>query len=46
MATQVTGAGGTTTAFSNTPQAQANVFNCIKDPVVVASASQSMILGG
>ncbi|RUZ78463.1 hypothetical protein EN943_10630 [Mesorhizobium sp. M7A.F.Ca.US.006.01.1.1] len=46
MATQVTGAGGTTTSFSNTPQAKDDLFNCIKDTVVIASASQSMILGG
>jgi hypothetical protein len=46
MATQVTGAGVTTTSFSSTPQAKDDVFNCIKDTVVIASASQSMILGG
>lgn len=34
MATQVTGAAGTATSFSN------------KDTAVIASASQSMILGG
>ncbi|MER9586547.1 hypothetical protein [Mesorhizobium sp. M0276] len=46
MATQVTGAGGTTTSFSNTPQAKAGVFNCVKDTVAIASASQFMIVGG
>lgn len=45
MATQVTGAGGTTTSFSNTPQA-GDVLNYTEDTVVIASASQSMILGG
>ncbi|MDF3153819.1 hypothetical protein P3C58_17715 [Mesorhizobium sp. XAP10] len=46
MATQVTGAGGTTTSFSNTPQAKDDLFNLTEDTVVLASASQSMILGG
>jgi hypothetical protein len=46
MATQVTGAGGTTTSFSNTPQAQDDVFNYTEDTVVLVSASKSTVLGG
>ncbi|RUU95290.1 hypothetical protein EOA79_28820, partial [Mesorhizobium sp. M1A.F.Ca.IN.020.03.2.1] len=44
MATQISGAGGTTTSFSNTPQAQGDVFNYTEDNVVIVSASQSIIL--
>ncbi|WFP61361.1 VCBS domain-containing protein [Mesorhizobium sp. WSM4904] len=45
MATQqVAGAGGTTTSFSNTPQAQNDVFNYTEDTVVIVSPSQSIIL--
>jgi len=46
MATQVTGAGGTTTSFSNTPQAKDDILNYTEDTVVIVSASQSTILGG
>ncbi|MGX5844400.1 VCBS domain-containing protein, partial [Mesorhizobium sp. ArgA1] len=44
MATQIAGAGGTTTSFSNTPQAKDDVFNYTEDNVVIVSASQSIIL--
>ncbi|RUW55426.1 VCBS domain-containing protein [Mesorhizobium sp. M8A.F.Ca.ET.021.01.1.1] len=44
MATQVTGAGGTTTSFSNTPQANNDVFNLTEDTVVLASGSQTIIV--
>ncbi|MFK0691531.1 VCBS domain-containing protein, partial [Mesorhizobium sp. IMUNJ 23033] len=44
MATQITGAGGTTTSFSNTPQAKDDVFNYTEDTVVIVSAPQSIIL--
>ncbi|MER9298503.1 VCBS domain-containing protein, partial [Mesorhizobium sp. M0621] len=44
MATQVIGAGGTTTSFSNTPQAKDDVFNLTEDTVVLASGSQTSIL--
>ncbi|RWO86038.1 VCBS domain-containing protein, partial [Mesorhizobium sp.] len=44
MATQITSAGGTTTSFSNTPQAKDDVFNYTEDTVVVISAAQSIIL--
>ncbi|TIQ28074.1 MAG: hypothetical protein E5X48_31995 [Mesorhizobium sp.] len=44
MATQISGAGGTTTSFSNTPQAQGDVFNYTEDTAVVVSGSQSIIL--
>ncbi|TGT83181.1 VCBS domain-containing protein [Mesorhizobium sp. M8A.F.Ca.ET.161.01.1.1] len=44
MATQVTGAGGTTTSFSNTPQANNDVFNLNEDTVVLASGSQTIIV--
>lgn len=46
MATQVTGAGGTTTSFSKTPQAKDGVLNYTEDNVVIVSASQSSVLGG
>ncbi|TIU28776.1 MAG: hypothetical protein E5W34_01820, partial [Mesorhizobium sp.] len=42
--TQISGAGGTTTSFSNTPQAQGDVFNYSEDTAVVVSGSQSIIL--
>ncbi|TIV43436.1 MAG: hypothetical protein E5V84_01100, partial [Mesorhizobium sp.] len=42
--TQISGAGGTTTSFSNTPQAQGDVFNYTEDTAVVVSGSQSIIL--
>ncbi|WP_284283238.1 VCBS domain-containing protein, partial [Mesorhizobium amorphae] len=44
MATQIAGAGGTTTSFSNTPQAKDDVFNYTEDTVVIVSAAQSIIL--
>ncbi|MGX5850765.1 VCBS domain-containing protein, partial [Mesorhizobium sp. PL10] len=44
MATQITGAGGTTTSFSNTPQAKDDVLNYTEDTVVIVSAAQSIIL--
>ncbi|KUM23939.1 hypothetical protein AU467_32385 [Mesorhizobium loti] len=45
MATsQIAGAGGTATSFSNTPQAQNDVFNYTEDNVVILSAAQSIIL--
>ncbi|MER8447934.1 VCBS domain-containing protein, partial [Mesorhizobium sp. M1066] len=44
MATQVTGAGGTTTSFSNTPQAKDDVFNLTEDTVVLVSGSQTIIV--
>ncbi|MEV8703141.1 VCBS domain-containing protein, partial [Mesorhizobium ciceri] len=44
MATQVTGAGGTTTSFSNTPQAKDDLFNLTEDTVVLASGSQTIIV--
>ncbi|WP_292572711.1 VCBS domain-containing protein [Mesorhizobium sp.] len=44
MATQISGAGGTTTSFSNTPQAQSDVFNYTEDTAVIVSGSQSIIL--
>ncbi|WP_292442532.1 VCBS domain-containing protein [Mesorhizobium sp.] len=44
MATQITSAGGTTTSFSNTPQATNDVFNYTEDNVVIVSALQSIIL--
>ncbi|TJX77025.1 MAG: adhesin, partial [Mesorhizobium sp.] len=44
MATQVTGAGGTTASFSNTPQAKDDVFNLTEDTVVLASGSQTIIV--
>ncbi|WP_189417194.1 VCBS domain-containing protein [Mesorhizobium sp. M1C.F.Ca.ET.193.01.1.1] len=42
--TQISGAGGTTTSFSNTPQAQNDVFNYTEDTAVIVSGSQSSIL--
>ncbi|PBC06835.1 VCBS domain-containing protein, partial [Mesorhizobium sp. WSM3859] len=44
MGTQIAGAGGTTTSFSNTPQAKDDVFNYTEDNVVIVSAAQSIIL--
>ncbi|MER8467175.1 VCBS domain-containing protein, partial [Mesorhizobium sp. M1396] len=44
MATQISDAGGTSTSFSNTPQAKDDVFNYTEDNVVIVSASQSIIL--
>ncbi|TPJ40586.1 VCBS domain-containing protein, partial [Mesorhizobium sp. B2-6-5] len=44
MATQVTGAGGTTASFSNTPQAKDDIFNYTEDTVVLASGSQTIIV--
>ncbi|MBZ9761173.1 VCBS domain-containing protein, partial [Mesorhizobium sp. CA8] len=42
--TQISGAGGTTVSFSNTPQAQNDVFNYTEDTVVLASGSQTIIV--
>ncbi|RWB67747.1 VCBS domain-containing protein [Mesorhizobium sp.] len=42
--TTISGAGGTTTSFSNTPQAQGDVFNYTEDNVVIVNAAQSIIL--
>ncbi|MET3598029.1 VCBS repeat-containing protein, partial [Mesorhizobium shonense] len=41
---QIVGAGGTTVSFSNTPQAQNDVFNYTEDNVVLASGSQTVIV--
>ncbi|QKD05908.1 hypothetical protein EB235_34470 [Mesorhizobium loti R88b] len=44
MATKIADAGGTTASFSNTPQANDDVFNLTEDTVVLASGSQTIIV--
>ena len=44
MASKITDAGGTTASFSNTPQANDDIFNLTEDTVVLASGSQTIIV--
>ncbi|TPL85039.1 adhesin, partial [Mesorhizobium sp. B2-3-12] len=44
MASKIADAGGTTASFSNTPQANDDVFNYTEDTVVLASGSQTIIV--
>ncbi|RVA17652.1 adhesin, partial [Mesorhizobium sp. M7D.F.Ca.US.004.03.1.1] len=44
MASKIADAGGTTASFSNTPQANDDVFNLTEDTAVLASGSQTIIV--
>src|SRR5262245_35945349 len=44
MGQQISGAGGTTTSFSNTPQAQDDVFKLTEDTVTLVQFSATNIL--